>query len=56
MFIEMGIDPMHFAVVMCVNVAVGLATPPMGLVLFVSASVSGQQLRRLPRDMLPFLG
>ena len=55
MFIEMGIDPMHFAVVMCVNVTVGLATPPMGLVLFVSASVSGQRVETIARDMLPFL-
>ncbi len=54
-FIDAGVDPLHFAVVMCVNVTVGLATPPMGLVLFVAASVSGQKLERIARHMLPFL-
>jgi len=55
MFIEMGMDPMHFAVVMCINVTVGLATPPMGLVLFVGASVSRQRVETIARHMLPFL-
>ncbi len=55
MFIEMGVDPMHFAVVMCINLTVGLATPPMGLVLFVGASVSGQRVETIARAMLPFL-
>jgi TRAP-type C4-dicarboxylate transport system permease large subunit len=38
-FVELGVHPVHFALVMCVNLTVGLATPPMGLVLFVTASV-----------------
>jgi TRAP-type C4-dicarboxylate transport system permease large subunit len=40
---------------MCVNVTVGLATPPMGLVLFVAASVSGEKVERIAYEMLPFL-
>ena len=55
LFVAMGVDPIHFAVVMCVNVTVGLATPPMGLVLFVSASVSGDKIETIARQMLPFL-
>ena len=55
MFIEMGMDPMHFAVVMCINVTVGLATPPMGLVLFVGAAVSRQRVETIAKHMLPFL-
>jgi len=51
----MGVDPIHFAVVMCVNVTVGLATPPMGLVLFVAASVSKESVEKIAREMLPFL-
>ena len=54
-FINMGVDPIHFAVVMCVNLTVGLATPPMGLALFVGASVSGQRVETIARYMLPFL-
>ncbi len=54
-FIGMGVDPLHFAIVMCVNVTVGLATPPMGLVLFVASSVSGEKVDRIAKEMLPFL-
>ena len=55
LFVAMGVDPSHFAVVMCVNVTVGLATPPMGLVLFVAASVSKERVETIARQMLPFL-
>jgi tripartite ATP-independent transporter DctM subunit len=55
MFIDLGVHPLHFAIVMCVNVTVGLATPPMGLVLFVSANVSGEKLEKIAWQMLPFL-
>ena len=55
MFINLGIDPLHFAVVMCVNVTVGLATPPMGLVLFVSSAVSRERVEIIAVHMLPFL-
>jgi len=54
-FVELGVHPVHFALVMCVNLTVGLATPPMGLVLFVAASVSGERVESIVRAMLPFL-
>jgi len=54
-FIELGVHPVHFAIVMCVNLTVGLATPPMGLVLFVTSSVSGERVERIVRAILPFL-
>lgn len=54
-FISLGIDPLHFAVIMCVNLTVGLATPPMGLVLFVAASVSDEKTENIALEMLPFL-
>jgi len=54
-FVANGVDPLHFAVVMCVNVTVGLATPPMGLVLFVASSVSGEKVEGIIKEMLPFL-
>jgi len=52
---EVGIHPLHFAIVMCVNVTVGLATPPMGLVLFVAAGLSKVSLEKIAKEMLPFL-
>ena len=40
---------------MCINVTVGLATPPMGLALFVAASVSKEKVEKIAKEMLPFL-
>lgn len=54
-FIELGVDPVHFAIIMSVNLTVGLATPPMGLVLFVASSVSGERVETIARAILPFL-
>jgi len=54
-FIGMGVDPVHFAIIMSVNLTVGLATPPMGLVLFVASSVSGEKVETISRAILPFL-
>ncbi|EKE45790.1 TRAP transporter, DctM subunit subfamily [Oceaniovalibus guishaninsula JLT2003] len=54
-FVGMGVDPIHFAIIMSVNLTVGLATPPMGLVLFVASSVSGEKVETISRAILPFL-
>ncbi|QIK40632.1 TRAP transporter large permease [Pontivivens nitratireducens] len=54
-FVNMGIDPVHFAMIMSVNLTVGLATPPMGLVLFVASSVSGERVETISKAILPFL-
>lgn len=51
----LGVDPLHFAIVMCVNVTVGLATPPMGLVLFVASSVANEKVERIVQAIWPFL-
>lgn len=54
-FVGIGIDPIHFAIIMSVNLTVGLATPPMGLVLFVASSVSGEKVEAIAKSILPFL-
>lgn len=54
-FVELGVHPVHFAIIMAVNLTVGLLTPPMGLVLFVTSSVSGLRLETLSKAILPFL-
>ena len=54
-FIDMGVHPIHFAIIMSVNLTVGLATPPMGLVLFVASSVSGERVETIAKTILPFL-
>lgn len=54
-FTDLGVHPVQFAVIMCVNLTIGLATPPMGLVLFVTSSVSGERVGSIVRAILPFL-
>lgn len=50
-----GIDPIHFAIVMCLNLTIGLITPPIGLVLFVASNVTGVKLSVLYKCMWPFV-
>jgi len=54
-FIGLGVHPVHFAMIMSVNLTVGLATPPMGLVLFVTSQVSGEKVQTISKAILPFL-
>ncbi len=54
-FLSLGVHPVHFAIIMSVNLTVGLATPPMGLVLFVASSVSGERVETISKAILPFL-
>ena len=54
-FVDLGVHPVHFAIIMSVNLTVGLVTPPMGLVLFVASSISGVRVDTLAKAVLPFL-
>jgi len=51
---QLGIEPLHFAIIMCVNLTIGLATPPMGLILFVASSISRQPIESIAKDMIPY--
>jgi TRAP-type C4-dicarboxylate transport system permease large subunit len=51
---QLGVDPLHFAIVMCVNLSLGLATPPMGLLLFVVSAMSKVSVIAIARELLPF--
>ena len=51
----LGIDLVHFGVVVVVNIMLGLITPPYGLLLFIMTNISGAPLRDIVRDTLPFL-
>jgi tripartite ATP-independent transporter DctM subunit len=53
--IELGIHPLHFAIIMCVNLIVGLATPPVGFILFVACSITGMSMERLCKAIWPFI-
>lgn len=54
--ISLGIDPIHFGIVMTVNLAIGMFTPPFGLNIFVAQSVTGLPTHSLYRGVMPFLG
>jgi C4-dicarboxylate transporter DctM subunit len=51
-----GIDPTHFAVVVIVNLMIGLNTPPVGTNLLVISGVTGQSVGAVTRALLPFYG
>lgn len=51
----LGIDLVHFGVVVVINIMIGLITPPYGLLLFIMANISGEPLRAIVRDVMPFL-
>jgi C4-dicarboxylate transporter, DctM subunit len=51
----LGIDPVHFGVVVVVNIMIGLVTPPYGLLLFMMVQITGVKLSLLVREVLPFL-
>ena len=53
--IEFGIDPLHFGIVMILNLVLGLLTPPVGLVLYVLSSVTGSSVQSVTRGTVPFL-
>jgi C4-dicarboxylate transporter DctM subunit len=52
----LGIDLIHLGAVVVTNLAIGMLTPPMGICLIVSGSISGDRLAAVSRRVLPFLG
>jgi C4-dicarboxylate transporter DctM subunit len=51
----LGIDMVHFGVMVVVNIMLGLVTPPYGLLLFIMTNISGAPVKDIIRDALPFL-
>ena len=51
----LGIDMVHFEVVVVVNIMLGLITPPYELLLFIMTNISGSPMKDIVRDVLPFL-
>lgn len=50
-----GIDPLHFGIIMVVNLSIGFITPPLGVNLFVGSGITGLSIGTLSRAVLPFL-
>lgn len=53
--IHFGIDPVHFGLVMVVNLALGMITPPFGVNLFAACTVARISLDRMIKDLIPFV-
>jgi tripartite ATP-independent transporter DctM subunit len=52
--VELGIDPIHFGIMMVLNLCIGLCTPPVGSVLFVGCGIAGTTISKMVRPLLPF--
>lgn len=51
----LGINPLHIGLVFCVNLVIGLATPPFGITLFVTSPTAGTTVEKTAKEALPFL-
>jgi C4-dicarboxylate transporter DctM subunit len=51
----LGIDPIHFGVIMTVNLAIGFVTPPVGVNLYVASGMTGIPVMKIARKALPFI-
>ncbi|MGB8667560.1 MAG: TRAP transporter large permease subunit, partial [Serratia inhibens] len=51
---DMGMDTVHFGIMMVANLCIGLLTPPVGSALFVGCSISGVKIQQLIIPLLPF--
>jgi len=52
---QIGVDPLHFGVILVLNLVIGLTTPPVGVCLFIACSIAQTRIERLSRAILPFL-
>lgn len=52
--VEMGLDPVHFGIIMIANLCIGLCTPPVGTCLFLGCTVGKSNIAHVSRAMLPF--
>ncbi len=52
----MGVDPVHFGVVMVINLAIGFITPPLGVNLFVATNVAQTTLGKICKGIVPIIG
>ena len=54
--IQYGIDPIHFGVIVVVNLAIGMVTPPVGVNLFVTCGITGLRIEELVPYLVPIIG
>jgi C4-dicarboxylate transporter DctM subunit len=52
--LSLGFDPIHFGIIMIVNLAIGFITPPLGVNLFVGSGISGISIEQLSKAIIPY--
>ena len=52
----LAMDPVHFGTMVVLNVVIGMATPPVGIQLFIVSAASGEPLTRVMREAMPLVG
>jgi tripartite ATP-independent transporter DctM subunit len=52
---NLGIDPVHFGIIVSINLTIGLITPPVGTALFIATSIGGIRMETLARTLIPFI-
>lgn len=52
---KVGVDPIHFGVIMVVNLAIGFVTPPVGVNLFVACGITKQKIELVSKAVMPFI-
>jgi len=55
LIVQLGIDPVHFGIIFCVNMIIGLITPPVGLCLYSVAAISNVKIEDIIKNIWPFL-
>jgi len=50
---KLGVDPVHFGIIMVMNLCIGICTPPVGSVLFVGVSVANTTIEKVVKPLLP---
>jgi C4-dicarboxylate transporter DctM subunit len=52
---SVGVDPIHFGIIISVNLTIGMITPPVGVCLFVTTAIAKLTIREMMRDLTPMI-
>jgi len=51
--VQLGVNPIHFGIIMVLNLSIGLCTPPVGSVLFIGCGIAGTSIAKVLKPLLP---
>jgi len=51
--VQLGVNPIHFGIIMVLNLSIGLCTPPVGSVLFIGCGIAGTSIAKVIKPLLP---